>query len=259
MLSFPCRPSFEKSSSIPLLRRFSPSREPFRRLSNTISTFRSLRGTSNRLLLANYFARTLIPCSHSKLLVDGFRTDSKSRAVSPREEDTLFPFILHSFGFHRCHGIPNCRTVSREKKDKVRRRKRSRYFPLQRDGATSKKCFPSTDRHDFPRHHRAIIRLFVMLRITRRKGKRRIERARGVVFRRTTRTAGTLVNTLLGNAVLVYVGTHLVFLSRARTSSPMCADAPKTAYYLLSLSLSRSLLPSLTTPESRSFQTDVAL
>lgn len=259
MLSFPCRPSFEKSSSIPLLRRFSPSREPFRRLSNTISTFRSLRGTSNRLLLANYFARTLIPCSHSKLLVDGFRTDSKSRAVSPREEDTLFPFILHSFGFHRCHGIPNCRTVSREKKDKVRRRKRSRYFPLQRDAATSKKCFPSTDRHDFPRHHRAIIRLFVMLRITRRKGKRRIERARGAVFRRTTRTAGTLVNTLLGNAVLVYVGTHLVFLSRARTSSPMCADAPKTAYYLLSLSLSRSLLPSLTTPESRSFQTDVAL
>lgn len=55
----------------------------------------------------------------TKLLVDGFRTDSKSRAVSPREEDTLFPFILHSFGFHRCHGIPNCRTVSREKKDKV--------------------------------------------------------------------------------------------------------------------------------------------
>lgn len=149
--------------------------------------------------------------------------------------------------------------MSREKKDKVRRRKRSRYFPLQRDGATSKKCLPSTDRHDFPRHHRAIIRLFVMLRITRRKGKRRIERARGAVFRRTTRTAGTLVNTLLGNAVLVYVGTHLVFLSRARTSSPMCADAPKTAYYLLSLSLSRSLLPSLTTPESRSFQTDVAL
>lgn len=259
MLSFPCRPSFEKSSSIPLLRRFSPSREPFRRLSNTISTFRSLRGTSNRLLLANYFARTLIPCSHSKLLVDGFRIRNRAQSAREKRIPSSHSFCILSASIAATEFRWNCRTVSREKKDKVRRRKRSRYFPLQRDDATSKKCFPSTDRHDFPRHHRAIIRLFVMLRITRRKGKRRIERARGAVFRRTTRIAGTLVNTLLGNAVLVYVGTHLVFLSRARTSSPMCADAPKTAYYLLSLSLFRSLLPSLTTPESRSFQTDVAL
>lgn len=185
----------------------------------------------------------------------------RNRAQSAREKriPSSHSFCILSASIAATEFRWNCRTVSREKKDKVRRRKRSRYFPLQRDGATSKKCFPSTDRHDFPRHHRAIIRLFVMLRITRRKGKRRIERARGAVFRRTTRTAGTLVNTLLGNAVLVYVGTHLVFLSRARTSSPMCADAPKTAYYLLSLSLFRSLLPSLTTPESRSFQTDVAL
>lgn len=85
------------------------------------------------------------------------------------------------------------------------------------------------------------------------KGNRRIERVQGACFS----SHGTLVNTLLGNAVLVYVATPFVFLSRARTS--MYADAPKTAYYLLSLSL--SFLPSfrLYPPESRSFQTDVAL
>lgn len=142
----------------------------------------------------------------------------RNRAQSAREKriPSSHSFCILSASIAATEFRWNCRTVSREKKDKVRRRrrKRSRYFPLQRDAATSKKCLPSTDRHDFPRHHRAIIRLFVMLRITRRKGKRRIERARGAVFRRTTRTAGTLVNTLLGNAVLVYVGTHLVFLSR---------------------------------------------
>lgn len=71
------------------------------------------------------------------------------------------------------------------------------------------------------------------------KGNCRIERARGACFS----SHGTLVNTLLGNAVLVYVVTPFVFLSRARTS----LDAPKTAYYLLSLSVFPSLLPSLST------------
>lgn len=104
MLSFPCRPSFEKSSSIPLLRRFSPSREPFRRLSNTISTFRSLRGTSNRLLLTNYFARTLIPCSHSnetprRRISDGFEI------ARSQPERRRYPLPIH-FAFFRLPSLP---------------------------------------------------------------------------------------------------------------------------------------------------------